>query len=109
VHVHPVCAVWLPHAGVLSVHTTAAPSRTPQESLTQPLRVGFGLGVSSASCEEPFLAASLSKKVSLAEGETTQLSAKARLELDPRTHKARHGHVRHMSLHPLPMLLPHTT
>lgn len=59
-----------------------------KESLTQPLRVGVGLGVSSASGDEPFLTATASKRVSLLEGEHTQLSAKARVEFDPKTSKA---------------------
>lgn len=58
-----------------------------KESLTQPFRLGAGLGVSSSNGDEPFLAATASKKISLLEGEHTQLSAKARLELDPRSSK----------------------
>lgn len=58
-----------------------------QESLTQPFRLGMGLGVSSANSDDPFLTATASKKISLFEGEHTQLSAKARVELDPRSSK----------------------
>lgn len=58
-----------------------------QDSLTQPLRVGLGLGVSSSNSDDPFLTATASKKISLFEGDHTQLTAKARLELDPRSSK----------------------
>lgn len=58
-----------------------------KESLTQPFRFGVGLGVSSANSDEPFVAATATKKISLLEGDNTQLSAKARLELDPRSQK----------------------
>eukprot|EP00775_Hariotina_reticulata_P003981 gene3981-4234_t len=58
-----------------------------QDSLTQPLRVGVGIGVSNSHNDEPFLAATASKKISLLEGDHTQLSAKARLELEPRSNK----------------------
>lgn len=58
-----------------------------QESLTQPFQLGVGLGVSSSNADEPFLAATASKKISLLEGEHTQLSAKARVEVDPRSSK----------------------
>jgi hypothetical protein len=58
-----------------------------QESLTQPFRLGVGLGVSSSNSDEPFVAATAIKKISLLEGEHTQLTAKARLELDPRSGK----------------------
>lgn len=61
--------------------------RSLQESLTQPLRLGVGLGVSSNNNDEPFLAATATKKISLLEGDHTQFSAKARLELDPRSQK----------------------
>ncbi|KAF8061903.1 EGF1 [Scenedesmus sp. PABB004] len=65
-----------------------------KESLTQPLRLGVGLGVSSGHADEPFLTATASKKLSLLEGEHTQLSAKARVELDPRSSRmVRSGHV----------------
>jgi len=59
-----------------------------QDSLTQPLRMGFGVGVSNDHNDEPFLAATASKKISLLEGDHTQLSAKAQLELEPRSNKA---------------------
>jgi hypothetical protein len=58
-----------------------------QESLTQPFRLGVGLGVSSSNSDEPFVAATATKKISLLEGEHTQLTAKARMELDPRSGK----------------------
>eukprot|EP00878_Enallax_costatus_P004061 GHUV01004286.1.p1 GENE.GHUV01004286.1~~GHUV01004286.1.p1 ORF type:complete len:194 (+),score=50.68 GHUV01004286.1:273-854(+) len=58
-----------------------------KESLTQPFRFGVGLGVSSSNNDEPFVAATATKKISLLEGDTTQLSAKARVELDPRSQK----------------------
>jgi hypothetical protein len=60
-----------------------------QESLTQPFRLGVGLGVSSSNGDEPFVAATATKKISLLEGEHTQLTAKARMELDPRSGKVR--------------------
>lgn len=62
-----------------------------QDSLTQPLRVGLGLGVSSSNSDDPFLTATASKKISLFEGDHTQLTAKARLELDPRSSKVSGG------------------
>jgi hypothetical protein len=58
-----------------------------QESLTQPFRLGVGLGVSSSNSDEPFVAATATKKISLLEGEHTQLTAKARMEMDPRSGK----------------------
>ncbi|KAF6262889.1 hypothetical protein COO60DRAFT_553009 [Scenedesmus sp. NREL 46B-D3] len=62
-----------------------------KESLTQPFRLGVGLGVSSSNSDEPFVAATATKKISLLEGEHTQLTAKARLELDPRSGKMVRG------------------
>jgi hypothetical protein len=59
----------------------------PQDSLTQPLRFGLGVGVSSSNSDDPFLTATASKKISLFEGDHTQLTAKARVELDPRSSK----------------------
>jgi hypothetical protein len=58
-----------------------------QDSLTQPLRVGLGLGVSSSNSDDPFLTATASKRISLLEGDHTQLTAKARVEVDPRSSK----------------------
>lgn len=66
--------------------------RDRQDSLTQPLRFGLGVGVSSSNSDDPFLTATASKKISLFEGDHTQLTAKARVELDPRSSKVRaHG------------------
>lgn len=81
---------WLPaHRLATTPHdpTPPTPQHTAQDSLTQPLRLGVGLGVSSANADDPFLTATASKHISLLEGEHTQLTAKARLELDPRSSK----------------------
>lgn len=58
-----------------------------QDALTQPLRLGLGLGVSSSHNDDPFLTATASKRISLFEGDHTQLTAKARVELEPRSSK----------------------
>lgn len=73
---------------------TPLPFQTPvsgpsllQESLTQPFRLGIGIGLSSSNNDEPFVTATATKKISLLESDTTQLSAKARVQLDPRSQK----------------------
>ncbi|KIY97113.1 hypothetical protein MNEG_10847 [Monoraphidium neglectum] len=53
----------------------------------EPLRIGGGVGVSSATGDLPFLTASARKRVALLEGNDTLLTAKARLDLQPATGK----------------------
>lgn len=56
---------------------------------TQPLRVGGGVAISSATGDEPFLTLAAKKKIALLEGPDTILHAKASLDWEPRTFKVR--------------------
>ncbi|GBF92420.1 hypothetical protein Rsub_04524 [Raphidocelis subcapitata] len=49
----------------------------------EPLRLGAGVGVSSANGDAPFLTASARKRVSLLEGPELLLTAKARVDFEP--------------------------
>jgi hypothetical protein len=51
---------------------------------TEPLRLGGGLGVSSALGDAPFVTLSARKRIALLDGPDTLLTAKARLDYDPR-------------------------
>lgn len=73
---------------IRAISSSLTAAAMTQDSLTQPLQVGVGIGISNSHNDEPFLAATASKKISLLEGDHTQLSAKARLELEPRSNKA---------------------
>jgi len=54
---------------------------------TQPLRLGAGVAISSATNDKPFINLAAKKKIGLLDGPDTVLTAKAGLEFDPSTSK----------------------
>ena len=75
------------YRGTLKKHLSAGPATKGDAS--QPLRLGAGVGIASATRDEPFLTLSAEKRLALLEGPDTMLTAKARVDYDPRGGKVR--------------------
>lgn len=69
------------YKAMLSKFVTTGPE--VKGDANQPLKLGIGLGVSSATNHEPFLVVSARKSLPILEGNNTVVTAKAAAELDP--------------------------